>query len=154
MRDRHAVERHLEDVLAGLVVALSYGLGHFVGFAETNTDVTGLVANDDERAETEAPAAFDDLGDTVDVDDALLELLFVDLECAGACAVVGSIKSHRALQSELQAGGARGVGKGANAPVIEVAVAVEDDLFDALREQELGDRLRPPSSPRRASSLR
>ncbi len=39
-----------------------------------------LVADDDERAEAEAPAALHDLRDAVDVDDALLELLFVDLE--------------------------------------------------------------------------
>jgi hypothetical protein len=44
--------------------------------------VTRLVADDDERAEGEPPAAFDDLGDAVDVDDALFELLVINLiEC-------------------------------------------------------------------------
>ena len=79
VRDGHAVERDLEDVLARLVVALADRLGHLVGLAETDAHVTGLVADDDERREAEAPAALDDLRDAVDVDDALLELLFVDL---------------------------------------------------------------------------
>src|SRR5579884_520083 len=43
--------------------------------------------------------------------------------------------------SELEAGLARGVGQGADAPVIEVPVAVEDDLVDALGEQRLRDAL-------------
>ena len=51
MRNRHAVERHVEDVLARLVVALADRLGNLVGFAETNAHVTGLVADDDERRE-------------------------------------------------------------------------------------------------------
>src|ERR1700733_14264350 len=42
--------------------------------------------------------------------------------------------------SELEAGLTRGVGQSANAPVIEIPVAVEDDLVDALREEDLGDR--------------
>ena len=74
-----AVERHLEHVLARLIVALADGLGHLVGLAEADADVTRLVADDDERREAEAPAALDDLGHAVDVDDALLELFFVDL---------------------------------------------------------------------------
>ena len=75
----------LEDVLARLVVALADGLGHFVRLAESDAHVTGFVTDDDERAEAEAPAALDDLGDAVDVDDALLELLFVDLQSRRAC---------------------------------------------------------------------
>ena len=73
------IERDLEHVLARLVVALADRLRHLVGLAEADADVTRLVADDDERGEAEAPAALDDLGDAVDVDHALLELLFVDL---------------------------------------------------------------------------
>src|SRR5271157_1551739 len=56
----------------------------------------------------------------------------------------GSNRCSKAIfssPSELQAGRASGVGKGADAPVVEVAVAVEDDLLDALRKEQLGDRL-------------
>ena len=38
-----------------------------------DADVAGAVADDDDRAEAEAPAALDDLRDAVDLDDALLE---------------------------------------------------------------------------------
>ncbi len=125
MRNGDAVERDPEDVLSGLVVPLADRLGHLVGLAETDADVPRLVAHDDERAEAEAPAALDDLGDAVDVDDALLELLFVDLQSVAP----DVFESHlRFSRSKLQAGRACGVGEGANAPVVEVAVSVEDDL--------------------------
>jgi hypothetical protein len=35
--------------------------------------MTGAVAHHDDRAEAEAPAALDDLGDTIYLDDAFLE---------------------------------------------------------------------------------
>ena len=91
VRDGDAVERDLEDVLARLVVALADGLGHLVRLAEADADVAGLVADDDERAEAEAAAALHDLGDAVDVDDALLELLFVNLR-AGRAGMLGCRK--------------------------------------------------------------
>ena len=75
----HALERHLEDVLARLVVALADRLGHFVGLPEADAHVTALVADDHEGRKREATAALDDLRDAVDVDDALLELLVVNL---------------------------------------------------------------------------
>ena len=40
--------------------------GTSFGLAETDADVTRLVADDDERREREAPTAFDDLGHAVD----------------------------------------------------------------------------------------
>ena len=43
------------------------------------------------------------------------------------------IDSRTVLLLELEAGLAGGLGEGADAPVVEVAVAVEDDLVDALR---------------------
>ena len=85
VRDGRADQRDLEQVLARLVVALADRLGHLVGLAEPDADVTGLVAHDDERREAEAAAALDDLRDAVDVDDALLELLFVDAVRTPSC---------------------------------------------------------------------
>ena len=40
---------------------------------------------------------------------------------------------------ELQTGFTRAVCESANTPVIEVAIAIEDDFVDALREQKLRD---------------
>ena len=64
-------ERDLEQVLLGLLGALADRLGHLVGLAERRADVAVLVADDDQRGEAEAPAALDDLGHAVDVDDAV-----------------------------------------------------------------------------------
>src|ERR1700683_2979196 len=60
---------------------------------------------------------------------------------SGARACLGPSKAIIvSVQSKFEAGFARGVGESANAPVVEVAVAVEDDLADPLGEQQLGDR--------------
>src|SRR3954464_8191093 len=44
------------------------------------------------------------------------------------------------VSSELETGFARGVGQGLDAAVIEVAVAIENDLFDLLFEANLRDQ--------------
>ena len=43
-------------------------------------DARSTVPHDDEGAEAEPASAFHDLGHSIDVDDALLQLLFVELE--------------------------------------------------------------------------
>src|SRR5580704_18062660 len=61
----------------------------------------------------------------------------------GAPGRVGSSRGSKVIfasPSELQAGRTGGVGEGADAPVVEVPVAVEDDLGDPLRKEELRDR--------------
>src|SRR5262249_33096361 len=112
--------------------------------------------------------------DAVDVDDAFLELVFVNLLDShleldsirelwwaerprgrkpqfrdvnpGWSAprgprggVWGEAPSRKPL--ELEAAFARAFGEGLDAPVIEVAVAIEDDLRDALGLELSGDRL-------------
>ena len=67
-------ERHGHQRLLGLLDALADRLGHFVRLAETEADVAGAVADDDERAEAEPPAALHDLGDAVDVHHFLFQL--------------------------------------------------------------------------------
>src|SRR5262249_52390404 len=130
------VERDLEDVLARLVVALADRLGHLVRLAEADAHVPALVAHDDERREREATAAFDDLRHAVDVDDALLELLFVDLHV-----LVSHLSSRFSWRSETEAGFTSSVGEGLDATVIDVPVAIEDDLVDLLRLALLADEL-------------
>jgi hypothetical protein len=77
VRDGGADHGHPEHVLARLVVALADGLGNLVRLAQTHADMTRLVADDHERGEAEATATLHDLRHAVDVDDALLESLFV-----------------------------------------------------------------------------
>jgi hypothetical protein len=65
---------HPEQVALRAVGALADRLGHLVGLAEARADVAVLVPDDDERREREPPAALDDLGHAVDVDDAVDQL--------------------------------------------------------------------------------
>src|SRR6266581_4153100 len=97
--------------------------------AEACTDVTGAVTDDDDRAEAEPPPALDDLGDAVDLDDALLERELVRVN-----------PGQRVLLSELEAGFAGGVGERPDAPVIPEPGAIEDDAFDAGGLRPFGDQ--------------
>ena len=72
--DRAAVAGHAEEVLLGALDALLDRERHLVGLAVADADDVAFVADDDQRGEREAPAALDDLGDAVDLDDALLEV--------------------------------------------------------------------------------
>ena len=65
---------HAEEVLLRALDALLDRERDLVGLAVADADDAVLVADDDERGEREAPAALDDLGDAVDLDDALLEV--------------------------------------------------------------------------------
>src|SRR4029079_3700149 len=72
--DRLAVLRHREEVLLGVVHRLRDRERHLPGLAVAHAYAIDLVAAHHERREREAPAALHDLGDTVDLDHALLEL--------------------------------------------------------------------------------
>ena len=61
-------QRHEDHVALGRFGRLADGLGHLARLAVAEADPALLVADDDERGETEAPAALDHLGDAVDVD--------------------------------------------------------------------------------------
>src|SRR5689334_8791486 len=74
VRDRRALLRHREQVLLRVVHRLRDRQRHLARLAVADADAVDLVADYDERREREPPAALDDLGDTVDLDHALLEL--------------------------------------------------------------------------------
>src|SRR5262245_40443865 len=57
VRHGRAHERHLDEVLLGVLDALADGLGHLAGLAEPDTDVALAIADDDDGAEAEAAAA-------------------------------------------------------------------------------------------------
>jgi hypothetical protein len=63
-----AGERHLEQVLAGLLGALLDGEGHLLGLAVAEADPAVAVADHHQGGEREAPAALHHLGHAVDVD--------------------------------------------------------------------------------------
>src|SRR5690606_1050568 len=68
-------QRDPDEVLLRPLVALADRVGHLVGLAEAHADVALAVADHDESAEAEAPAALDDLRHAVDVDHPLLKVL-------------------------------------------------------------------------------
>ena len=91
----------------------------------------GAVADDDDRAEAEPPAALDDLGDSVDLDDALLERELIGVDsCHGG-----------SFRSELEAGFAGGIGERLDPPVVPEPGSIEDDALDACGFGPLGDQL-------------
>src|SRR4051794_4426655 len=73
VRDRRADHRDLDDVLLRVLDALADGLRDVAGLAVAHADVAVAVAHDDDRREREPAATLVDLGDAVDLDDALLE---------------------------------------------------------------------------------
>jgi hypothetical protein len=74
MGDRGAVLGHAEQVLLGPLDTLLDGDRNLVGLAVANADDRLLVTHDHQGREREAPAALDDLGDAVDLDDPLLQV--------------------------------------------------------------------------------
>src|SRR5439155_12706470 len=73
VRDRRPDHRDPDEVLLRVLDALADRFGYLTGLAATDADVAAAVTDDDDRAEAEPPAALDDLGDPVDLDDALFE---------------------------------------------------------------------------------
>ena len=104
--------------------------GHLAGLAEPDADVARAVTDDDDRAEAEPPAALDDLGDSIDLDDALLERELVGVNSCH----VGSFRS------ELEAGFAGGIGERLDPPVVPEPGSIEDDALDAGGLGPLGDQ--------------
>ena len=103
--------------------------GHLAGLAQPDADVAVAVTDDDDRAEAEAAAALDDLGDAVDLDDALLERELVGVDaCHGG-----------SFRSELEAGFAGGIGERLDPPVVPEPGSIEDDALDAGGLGPLGD---------------
>ena len=72
--DRGPVAGHAEEVLLGPLDALLDRERNLVGLAVADAHDVAFVADHDQRGEGEAAAALDDLGDAVDLHDALLEV--------------------------------------------------------------------------------
>jgi hypothetical protein len=67
-------QRHADHVALGAFGRLADGFRHFARLAVTEADTALLVADDNERGETEAAATLDHLGNAVDVDELVDEL--------------------------------------------------------------------------------
>src|SRR5277367_3049922 len=74
VRNGAVLNRHADQAFLGAIDALANRLGHFVGFAEAESDQAVMIARNHQRAEAEAASALHDLGDAVDVHDLLFDL--------------------------------------------------------------------------------
>src|SRR5574341_589337 len=95
VRDRAPRERHRGHFAPGGFHRLAHGLAHLVRLARRDADVPLPVAHRDERVETEAPAALDDLGDAVDRD----HVLDVAVAFAGATVAALALSATAAAAS-------------------------------------------------------
>ena len=66
MRDRVFVQRHFLHRFARRFGCLADRLGDFIRLAESDADFAIVIARNNQRAEAKTPAAFDDLGATID----------------------------------------------------------------------------------------
>ena len=77
MGDRGAQNRHVDQVLFGVLGALADRLGNFSGLAHARAHTAFFIADHNQRREAEVAAALDDLGNAVDGNELLFE--FADL---------------------------------------------------------------------------
>src|SRR5204862_8239646 len=77
VRDRRPVLRDSEEILLRVLDGLRDRERHLTGLAVADAHALDLVADPAQRGERKAPAALDDLGDAVDLDNSLLELAAV-----------------------------------------------------------------------------
>src|SRR6202012_3390820 len=68
-------QRNADQRLLGFVGRLADGFGDFPRLAMTEADAALLVADDDERRETEAPSALHNLRNAIDVDELVDEFV-------------------------------------------------------------------------------
>ena len=140
-------QRHADQRALGGFGRLADGFRHFARLAVAEADAALLVADDDERGEAEARAALHHLGDAVDVDELVDELAVALFAVAVAPRPRPSsplVLSFRLCHSRssflrIQAAFAGGIRERLDAPMIEIAAAVEDDFLHALGDGALGD---------------
>ena len=137
-------QRHPRQVALRRVGRLADRLGHLARLAVAEADAALLVADDDQRRETEAPAALDDLGDAVDVDELVDELavaLFAipipissaafPFTCHGVFRSFSRGYRPDVIPLKVQSTFTRGIGQRLDAAVIEILAAIEHDILDA-----------------------
>ena len=127
-------QRNGEHVLLRILDALLDGGGNFLGLAHADAHAALAVANDYQSGECEATAALDDLGDAIDIDDALLKL-------GNACLLFSCLRAIDLNPLLRTSGLLRGHHRPdcLDATVIQIATAVEYNLGDAVFLSLLAD---------------
>src|SRR6185437_200221 len=140
-------QRHAREVAFCRVGRLADSLRHLACLAVAVADPPLLVAYDDERREAEAPTALHHLGDAVDRNEFLGELVVPVVAVAMTfpwftCHDRNPFPLPVLLRgSELEPALAGGLGQCLDAPVEHVAAAIEHDVLDSLGGGALRHRL-------------
>ena len=143
-------ERHPDHAMLRRLGCLSNRLGDFTCLTVAEADATLLVPDHNERGESEAPAALNNLGDTVDVDQLIDELAIavvtvpasasVSLSCHIACSsnrLAQPSKTALKTQSALSSA----IGKCLYTAVVKIGTAVEHYILYAGFCRPRGDQL-------------
>ena len=127
-------QRHACQVALGGFRRLADRFRHFARLAVPEADPALLVADDDERGETEAPSALHHLRDAVDVNELVGEFVTLFSVAPLPWRIVAMDVSSCLISFLLkpQSAFTGGIGERLDAPVIPVAAAVEDTSVDAL----------------------
>ena len=143
MQGARLAQRHPDHLALGLFRRLADRFGHLARLAGAVPDPALAIADHNKCGEAEPPAAFHNLGDPVDADEFLDELVLFPVIPAAAAAVIPPVLSSHSttvLSLESETGLARGFRQRLDPAVIDVAAAVEDHGVDfglqrALRHQ-------------------
>src|SRR5579864_4036823 len=144
MGNRRAPHRHPHQGLLRRLNRLLDRRRHFLRLADAEADHAAAVPDHDERAEAQILAALDDLRDTADVDDRVLQLELSGVDSLTHMRHIiprGPAPRRPGRPSELQPRFAGRVGDRSHATVIEISAPIEDDARNALLLQPLRDDL-------------
>src|SRR5438270_309134 len=86
VRNRGALEIHLEHRLAGVLGCFFDRRRNFVGLAIADADASATIAGDDQRAEAECPPALQHLGAAIDTDNGRFDAAFLGFPASVAVA--------------------------------------------------------------------
>jgi hypothetical protein len=115
VRNGRILQGNGDHPLLGHFAPFADGFGNFDRLAQAEADAAVFVAGDDQRAETEAAAAFDDFGGTVDENH-----FFAQLGTAAASASARRLRENRA---------GRGADRGAGAAVSAASLGCRWELL-------------------------
>ncbi|ELT43619.1 site-specific recombinase XerD, partial [Arthrobacter nitrophenolicus] len=101
VRDGVANAGNAEEGLLGLFNALGDSSGNFLGLAVAHADHAVTVTNDDQCGEAEATTTLDHLGNAVDGDNALYELVLFGFTATVAAATATAVAAALAAVATL-----------------------------------------------------
>jgi len=112
VRQRGALERHVNHVGARSLATFANGVGHFTRFAQTDANLAQLVAGNYQGAEAESATALHDLGRAVDEHDLLGQFMAGGVELGFAAAGAAARLAGKPTRATALAPGLERLGGG------------------------------------------